>query len=70
MVGLLSAALGGFCFAVVVMYYFSKWVEAEPLAKVKAKDVGKFFWKSVVCHFSVPLELTIDNGKLFEAAEF
>ena len=62
-VGPLPAAPGGFRFAVVAIDYFSKWVEAEPLAKITAKNVRKFFWRNVVCRFVVPLELTVDNDK-------
>ena len=69
-VGPLPPAPGGFRFAVVEIDYFSKWVEAEPLAKITAKNVQKFFWRNMVCRFGLLLELTVDNGKQFEAAEF
>jgi hypothetical protein len=40
-----------------------KWVEAKPLANIKAPTIQKFFWQNIVCRFGVPRELTVDNGK-------
>jgi hypothetical protein len=39
-----------------------KWVEAKPLANIKAPTIQKFFWQNIVCRFGVPRELTVDNG--------
>ncbi|XP_075479412.1 uncharacterized protein LOC142520294 [Primulina tabacum] len=36
-------------FLLVAVDYFSKWVEAEPLARITENDVLKFLWKSIVC---------------------
>ena len=41
--GQLPTAPSGFRFAVVAIDYFSKCVEAEPLANIVAKNVRKFF---------------------------
>ena len=30
------------------MDYFTKWVEAEPLANIRDVDVKKFIWKNIV----------------------
>jgi hypothetical protein len=43
--------------------YFTKWVEAKPLANIKAPTTQKFFWQNIICRFGVPRELTVDNGK-------
>ena len=29
--------------------YFTKWVEAEPLATIMEKNVRSFVWKSIFC---------------------
>jgi transposase InsO family protein len=50
--------------------YFTKWVEAKPLAKIKAPTIQKFFWQNIICRFGVPRELTVDNGKQFEYYTF
>lgn len=47
--------------------YFTKWVEEEPLIAICAANIIKFFWKNLFCHFGVPCELTIDNGKQFDS---
>lgn len=55
-------ALGGFCFAVVSLKYFSKWVEAEPITAIKSANIVKFFWMNIVCHFGVSREVTVSNS--------
>ena len=49
-------------FLVVGIDYFTKWVEAEPLAKIRQHNVKNFVWKSIVCRFGVPRVLIFDNG--------
>ncbi|KAL0405650.1 UNVERIFIED_CONTAM: hypothetical protein Slati_3878900 [Sesamum latifolium] len=46
--------------------YFTKWVEAEPLARITEGDVMNFIWKNIVCHFGVPREIVSDNGRQFQ----
>ncbi|XP_073049467.1 uncharacterized protein [Primulina eburnea] len=48
-------------FLLVVVDYFSKWVEAEPLAKITQKEVLKFLWKNIACQFRIPRKLISDN---------
>ena len=50
-------------FLVVGIDYFTKWVEAEPLAKITEQNVKNFVWKSIVCRFGVPRVLVSDNGR-------
>ncbi|XP_075481144.1 uncharacterized protein LOC142521856 [Primulina tabacum] len=56
-------------FLLVAMDYFSKWVEAEPLAKITEQEVLKFLWKNIVCQFAVPRRLISDNGRQFQGKE-
>lgn len=56
-------------FLLVTIDYFSKWIEAEPLAQIKGKNVWNFLWKSIVCQFGISQEITIDNGTQFESRE-
>ena len=49
-------------FLVVGIDYFTKWVEAEPLAKITQQNVKNFVWKSVVWTFGVPRVLMSNNG--------
>uniref|UniRef100_A0A2N9GA89 Integrase zinc-binding domain-containing protein n=1 Tax=Fagus sylvatica TaxID=28930 RepID=A0A2N9GA89_FAGSY len=41
-------------FLVVAIDYFTKWVEAEPLATITEKNVKNFVWKGVICRFGIP----------------
>jgi transposase InsO family protein len=50
--------------------YFSKWIEAKPLATITSATVQKFFWQNIVCRFSVSKAITVDNGTQFDAETF
>ncbi|GJX58194.1 reverse transcriptase domain-containing protein [Tanacetum coccineum] len=39
-------------FVIVAVDYFTKWIEAKPLAKTTGKEVKKFVWDNIVCMFS------------------
>jgi hypothetical protein len=43
LVGPLPTALGNLCYAVVAIEYFTKWIEAKPLATITSQSVKKFF---------------------------
>lgn len=51
-------------FLLVVVDYFNKWLEAEPLPKISASQVQKFVWK-LICQFSLPKFIVTDNGRQF-----
>jgi hypothetical protein len=70
LVGQLPAAQGNCRFAAVAVDYFTKWVEAKPLANIKVSTIQKFFWQNIICRFGVPRELTVDNGKQFDCDTF
>jgi ribonuclease HI len=57
-------------FLVVAIDYFTKWVEAEPLAIISEKNVKSFVWKAVICRFGIPRVLISDNGKQFDNGPF
>ena len=57
-------------FLVVVIDYFTKWVEAEPLASITQQNVKNFVWKNILCRFGVPQVLVSDNGRQFDNALF
>ena len=50
--------------------YFTKWVEAEPLANIRNVDAKRFFWKNIVTQFGVPHVLISDNGLQFDSKMF
>ncbi|GKC19485.1 reverse transcriptase domain-containing protein [Tanacetum coccineum] len=45
--------------------YFTKWIEAKPLARITGKDVKKFLWDNIVCRFRLPRVIVTDNGTQF-----
>ena len=57
-------------FLVVGIDYFTKWVEAKPLAKIRQQNVKNFVWKSILCRFGVPRVLISDNGRQFDNTFF
>ena len=46
--------------------YFTKWVEAEPLANIRDVDAKRFIWKNIVTRFRVPRVLISNNGLQFD----
>ena len=50
--------------------YFTKWVEAEPLANIRDVDAKIFFWKNIVTWFGIPHTLILDNGLQFDSKAF
>lgn len=46
--------------------YFTKWIEAKPLAKITEPMIERFVWKSIITRFGVPYSLITDNGAQFQ----
>ncbi|XP_014523638.1 uncharacterized protein LOC106779933 [Vigna radiata var. radiata] len=63
-VGPFPPATGQRKFLLVAIDYFTKWVEAEPLATITASQVQKFCWK-LICRFGLPRTVVTDNGRQF-----
>nr|KYP57086.1 Retrovirus-related Pol polyprotein from transposon 17.6 [Cajanus cajan] len=55
-------------FLIVAVDYFSKWIEAEPVATIFVEKVRVFLWKNVVCRYDVPQVLVSDNGTQFASS--
>jgi hypothetical protein len=69
-VGPLPQAPGNKKFLIVAIDYFTKWVEAEPLAHIRDTDAKRFLWKNVVTRFGIPWAVISDNGTQFEGKVF
>jgi len=52
-------------YLIVTIEYFTKWIEAEPVAQITAHKVQHFVWKNIVCRFGVPRRLVSENGTQF-----
>ncbi|GJW45853.1 reverse transcriptase domain-containing protein [Tanacetum coccineum] len=70
LVGLFLEALGRVKFLVIVVDYFTKWVEAAPLATISGNNILKFVWNNIVCRFRISSIIISDNGKQFEENPF
>ena len=53
---------------IVAIDYFTKWIEAESLAKITSRKVEKFIWQNIITRFGLPRVLTVDNGTQFDCA--
>ncbi|GJT35389.1 reverse transcriptase domain-containing protein [Tanacetum coccineum] len=50
-------------FLIVAVDYFTKWIEAKPVATITGNQIKKFVWDNIVCRFGLPGEIILDNGK-------
>nr|GEV86048.1 reverse transcriptase domain-containing protein [Tanacetum cinerariifolium] len=57
-------------FLIVAIDYFTKWIEAKPVATITGTQVKKFVWDNIVCRFGLPGEIISDNGKQFRDNPF
>ena len=64
---LTSAGVGNVKFLIVAVDYFSKWVEAEPVARIREFDVKVFIWKSLIMRFGYPRSIVFDHGRQFDS---
>jgi hypothetical protein len=70
LLGPLPPAQGNLKYVVVAVEYFSKWIEAKPLATITSVTVQKFFWQNIVCRFCVSKAITVCNGTQFDDETF
>ncbi|XP_057739801.1 uncharacterized protein LOC130956862 [Arachis stenosperma] len=57
-------------YLIVAIDYYTKWVEAEPLASITAANCQKFMWKQVVTRFGIPEVVVSDNKTQFTDKKF
>ena len=63
-------AIGNQRWLLVGTDYFTKWVEAEPLANIRDVDAKRFIWRNIITRFGVPHTLISDNGLQFDSKAF
>jgi len=63
-------AAGNKRYLLVCTDYFTKWVEAEPLANIRDIDAKRFVWKNIVTQFGITHILISDNGLQFDGKTF
>nr|GEW38298.1 hypothetical protein [Tanacetum cinerariifolium] len=52
-------------YLIMAIDYFTKWMEAKPLATITGKQVVNFTWENIVCRFGIPAIFITDNGTPF-----
>lgn len=52
-------------FMVIMVDYFTKWVETEVLAMITTNNITHILWKNIVYRFDVPLNVILDKGRQF-----
>nr|GFA46934.1 reverse transcriptase domain-containing protein [Tanacetum cinerariifolium] len=65
-----SEGLGKVKFLILTMDYFTKWIEARPVATITGAQVKKFAWNNIVCRFGLPGEIVSENEKQFRDNPF
>jgi len=52
-------------FLIVSINYFTKWIEAKPLATITTQQVQQFVWKDIICRYGVSHTIITDNDRKF-----
>ena len=67
-IGKLPRAPRQYEYAIIAIDYFTKWVEAEPLARITEANTTNFIWKNIICRHGIPASIVTDNGAQFDNA--
>ncbi|KAK8926277.1 hypothetical protein KSP39_PZI018153 [Platanthera zijinensis] len=70
LVGPFPPASGQRRFLLVIIDYFSKWLEIKPLAKVTSQVIRNFVSGEIICRHGLPQAIVTDNGPQFASEEF
>ncbi|XP_058784142.1 uncharacterized protein LOC131658910 [Vicia villosa] len=54
MLGPFPIAPGQLKFVIVVVDYFTKWIEAKAVARISAEKVRRFYRRNIICRFGLP----------------
>ncbi|XP_072072956.1 uncharacterized protein [Arachis hypogaea] len=57
-------------YLIVAIDYYTKWIEAEPLASISSAHCRKFMWRQVITRFGIPEVVISDNGAQFTDKKF
>ncbi|GAU40562.1 hypothetical protein TSUD_35790 [Trifolium subterraneum] len=52
-------------YLIVAVDYFTKWIEAKPLAKISASNILRFFKRNILARFGIPQVVVTNNGTQF-----
>jgi hypothetical protein len=68
--GKLTPAQGNYTFAIIVVEYFTKWVEVKYVTNITSATIQKISSQNIICRYEVPQHITINNAKYFDSAMF
>ena len=54
-------------FFIVVIDYYTKWMEVESLSEITKAQTTIFVWKNIIFQFGIPHSLVLDNGTHFDS---
>jgi hypothetical protein len=57
---------GGYRYILIVIDYFTNWVEAIPLKSISAEDTASAFFTAIISRHGCPQILRIDMGTMFK----
>lgn len=57
--------MGGVKFIIVAIDYFTKWIEAEPLASITEVQCQRFVWKNIFTQFGLLWQIVSENRRQF-----
>ena len=57
-------------YLIVIIDYFTKWIEAEPLSSIMAVQARKFVWWNIFTRFGILESIITDNGTQFADRKF
>jgi hypothetical protein len=57
---------GGHQHIIVVIDYFTKWVEAMPIVKSDGKTTAFFMFNQIIARFGIPSDIVTDHGSHFQ----
>ncbi|XP_016168240.1 uncharacterized protein LOC107610752 [Arachis ipaensis] len=70
LLGPFSVGPGQVKYLIVAIDYYTKWIEAEPLASISSSNCRRFMWRQVVTRFGIPEVVISDNRTQFADKKF
>ena len=52
-------------YLIITVNYFTKWIEAEALAKINTQNVLRFYKRNILARFGILQAIVTDNGTQF-----
>ena len=69
-VGPLSQGKKQVKFLLVIIDYFTKWIEVKALATITKAKVQGFVWKNIFCRFGISRTIISNDGRQFDNQAF